>query len=308
MTPKELAGLRNRFPVQDEAGLNDFQKLPDETGIAIEEVGINRFRVPLNYRHADGSVMNHDSEATMTVCLRAGKTGINMSRLCLILQDEGSRDTVRSQMIQRVLDRFQTEMRDEPDEDPFEEARLRLDFSYPVRQQSLKSDNSGWQYYQCFIEGRKKHDEVKLFFGLHYEYASTCPCSLSLAHQYEDEYRRGLTTEGNGIAAAHAQRSVARVTVEVDPDENFYLEELVQVLRAAIPTETQVLVKRVDEQAFAILNGSHPIFVEHVARKLYQTLNNDERILDWSAEIEHQESLHSHNAMARIRKGLPGGL
>jgi GTP cyclohydrolase I len=94
----------------------------------------------------------------------------------------------------------------------------------------------------------------------------------------------------------------------VDPEENFYLEELVQILRSAIPTETQVLVKRVDEQAFAILNGSHPMFVEHVARRLYQTLNNDERILDWSAMIEHQESLHSHNAIAHIRKGLPGGL
>jgi GTP cyclohydrolase I len=308
MTPKELASLRKSFPIQDQSGLNDFQKLPDNTGIAIHEVGINRFRVPLNYRHADGSVMNHDTEARMTVRLRAGKTGINMSRLCLILLDEGRKDTVRAQMIQRLLGRFQLEMRDEPDEEPFEEANIRLDFSYPIRQPSLKSDHVGWQYYRSFIEGRKAGDEVKIYFGTEYEYSSTCPCSLSLAHQYEDEYRRGLTDEGNGIAAAHAQRSVARVTVEVDPEENFYLEELVQILRSAIPTETQVLVKRVDEQAFAILNGSHPMFVEHVARRLYQTLNNDERILDWSAMIEHQESLHSHNAIAHIRKGLPGGL
>lgn len=308
MTPREIASLRHRFPIKDDQGLNDFQKLPDVSGIAIDEVGINHFRIPLNYRHADGSVMNHDTEAMMTVRLRSGKTGINMSRLCAILQEEGFRDTVRSQMLQRVLGRFQVEMRDEPDEEVFEEARIRLDFQYPMKQSSLKSDNWGWQYYRSFLESHKARDEVRLFLGIEYEYSSTCPCSLSLAHQYEEEYRRGLTAEGNGIAAAHAQRSIARVTVEIDPEENFYVEELVHLLRTAIPTETQSLVKRVDEQAFAILNGSHPAFVEHVARQIHQSLNSDERVLDWKAEIEHYESLHSHNAIARIRKGLRGGL
>ena len=47
--------------VQDATGLNDFQKIPDRHGIAIPRVGINRFRVPLTFKHRDGSVMNHDA-------------------------------------------------------------------------------------------------------------------------------------------------------------------------------------------------------------------------------------------------------
>ena len=34
----------------------------------------------------------------------------------------------------------------------------------------------------------------------------------------------------------------------------------------AVPTETQVMVKREDEQAFAELNAANPIFVEDAAR------------------------------------------
>jgi GTP cyclohydrolase FolE2 len=33
-----------------------------------------------------------------------------------------------------------------------------------------------------------------------------------------------------------------------------------------VPTETQVMVKREDEQAFAELNAANPIFVEDAAR------------------------------------------
>lgn len=308
MTPHEFAALRKNFPVKDEEGLNDFQRLPDDTGIVVEQVGINRFRLPLNYNHTDGRVMNHDTEATMLVRLDSGKTGVNMSRLVLILQEEGQKGVVNMAMIDRVLHRYQTEMRDEPQEPMLKDISLKLEFSYCLPQQSLKSNHSSWQFYRSFIEGKRTGDTTRLFLGVEYEYSSTCPCSLSLAHQYEDDYHDGKTTEGNGIATAHAQRSIAKVAVEVDPEENFWLEDLVLLMRETIPTETQAIVKRVDEQAFAILNGSHPIFVEHAARKLHIAFNHDERILDWSASIEHQESLHSHNAMAKIQKGIPNGL
>jgi len=40
--------------IQDESGLYDFQKLPDQQGIAIPKVGITRFRIPLSFKHRDG--------------------------------------------------------------------------------------------------------------------------------------------------------------------------------------------------------------------------------------------------------------
>ncbi len=38
------------------------------------------------------------------------------------------------------------------------------------------------------------------------------------------------------------------------------LEDLVDLARGAVVTETQVMVKREDEQAFAELNAANPIF------------------------------------------------
>jgi GTP cyclohydrolase IB len=78
--------------------------------------------------------------------------------------------------------------------------------------------------------------------------------------------------------------------------------------REALKTETQVIVKREDEQAFAELNGAYQKFVEDAARLLYDELNEDERIRDFVVRCAHLESLHSHDAVSRICKGVPNGL
>jgi len=79
---------------KDENGLNDFHRLPDLYGIDIDKVGINRFRIPMNYVHKDGSVMNHDTEASMYIQFPKGRAGINMSRLYRILQEEANTTNV----------------------------------------------------------------------------------------------------------------------------------------------------------------------------------------------------------------------
>jgi len=87
-----------------------------------------------------------------------------------------------------------------------------------------------------------------------------------------------------------------------------FVDDLVFAGREALKTETQVLVKREDEQAFAELNGAYQKFVEDAARLLYDELNKDERIRDFVVRCAHLESLHSHDAVSRICKGLPNGL
>jgi GTP cyclohydrolase I len=67
------------------------------------------------------------------------------------------------------------------------------------------------------------------------------------------------------------------------------------------------MVKREDEQAFAELNGAYIKFVEDAARLLYRELNRDPRIRDFQAACAHLESLHSHDAVSVICKGVKGG-
>ena len=85
--------------IKDETGLNDFQKLPNEAIIPIDEVGIENFRIPLRFLHEDGEIMGHDCKASMFIYLDEGKTGANMSRFCKILQEESAKATVDNKFI-----------------------------------------------------------------------------------------------------------------------------------------------------------------------------------------------------------------
>ncbi|MEQ9002940.1 MAG: GTP cyclohydrolase, FolE2/MptA family, partial [Pseudomonadales bacterium] len=58
---------------------------------------------------------------------------------------------------------------------------------------------------------------------------------------------------------------------------------------------------------FARLNGQNLMFCEDAARKLQKALNADERVADFWVRIEHHESLHAHNAVAIVTKGLEDG-
>jgi GTP cyclohydrolase I len=82
-----------------------------------------------------------------------------------------------------------------------------------------------------------------------------------------------------------------------------WFEDLIEMARAAVPTETQVMVKREDEQAFAELNAANPIFVEDAARLFAERLHADPRLGDFRVVASHQESLHSHDAVSVLTEG-----
>lgn len=312
----EITSLKNKVvedilscDLKDDSGLNDFQKLPTEDLIAIPRVGINNFRIPVELVNKFGERRSHDCVASMYVGLNANKNGVSMSRLCTILQETAQENTIQASFLKKVITRYRDELRDETDFDLLDTAFIRLKFNFPVKQKSLKSDNWGWQYYPVEFEAKHtKENGLQLFVQIGYEYSSTCPCSLSMAKQYEREFAQGLTDQGTGIGVPHSQRSKMTCKVQIDPTQDFFLEDLIVIIREAIPTETQSLVKRQDEQAFAILNGTHPMFVEHATKRIYKALNAQAKILDWIVELEHLESLHSHNAAAVIYKGVQNGL
>ena len=102
----------------------------------------------------------------------------------------------------------------------------------------------------------------------------------------------------NTAVVPHSQRSVARVSIETE--QIIWIEEIQEMCSDALHTETQVIVKREDEMAFAELNGASLKFVEDASRMLYEKLVNDERIKDFRVVCSHQESLHSHDAISII--------
>jgi GTP cyclohydrolase I len=168
--------------------------------------------------------------------------------------------------------------------------------SFPMRVQSLRSGLSGYQYYDIALELVDTGGKRQKFIHLDYVYSSTCPCSLELSEHAR--IQRGQ------LATPHSQRSVARISVEVDCDAGcLWFEDLIDACRRAVPTETQVMVKREDEQAFAELNAANPIFVEDAARLFCEQLRADPRVGDFRIVASHQESLHSHDAVSILTEG-----
>jgi GTP cyclohydrolase I len=176
------------------------------------------------------------------------------------------------------------------------DARIQMRFSFPMKVPSLRSGLEGYQYYDIALELVERAGVRSKIMHLDYVYSSTCPCSLELS-----EHARATRQQ---LATPHSQRSVARISVEVLPNQScLWFEDLIDLCRSAVATETQVMVKREDEQAFAELNAANPIFVEDAARLFCAALQSEERIGDFRVVASHQESLHSHDAVSVLTEG-----
>ncbi|WP_197469072.1 GTP cyclohydrolase, FolE2/MptA family, partial [Oleiphilus sp. HI0125] len=96
----------------------------------------------------------------------------------------------------------------------------------------------------------------------------------------------------------HSQRSYAYIKLILAPNEWFEFDELIFDVEKAIGTPVQTAVKRQDEQAFAKLNADNLMFCEDAARRLKDSLEHMNGVVDYWFKVEHQESLHAHNAVA----------
>ena len=255
----------------------------------LEHVGISNFRLPIRFHTRDNGDLTLETSVTGTVSLEAGKKGINMSRIMRSFYRHAEK-TFSFDVIEAVLNDYIADLESR-------DARIQMRFSYPMKIRSLRSGLEGFQYYDIALELVERGGVRRKFMHLDYIYSSTCPCSLELSEHARRE--RGQ------MATPHSQRSVARLSVEIDRQAPgcLWFEDLVEMARAAVPTETQVMVKREDEQAFAELNGANPIFVEDAARLFCEHLKADPRIGDFRIIASHQESLHSHDAVSILIEG-----
>jgi GTP cyclohydrolase I len=83
------------------------------------------------------------------------------------------------------------------------------------------------------------------------------------------------------------------------------LAVLIDALEHALGTPVQTAVKREDEQAFAELNAANLMFCEDAARRVSAVLARDPHVERFDAEVEHYESLHPHDAVARVSGAGP---
>ena len=272
--------------------LTDLQNGPSSlirgSRAVIQHVGISNFRLPIRFHTRDNGDLSLETSITGSVSLEADKKGINMSRIMRSFYKHAER-TFSFDVIESALD-------DKKSDVESMDARIQMRFSFPMKIESLRSGLSGYQYYDVALELIERDGVRQKIIHLDYVYSSTCPCSLELS-----EHARA--TRGQ-LATPHSQRSVARISAVIDCDGKcLWFEDLIDACRRAVPTETQVMVKREDEQAFAELNAANPIFVEDAARLFCEQLQAEPRVGDFRVIASHQESLHSHDAISILTEG-----
>ena len=319
------------YPLDDNLPDPQIDPIIPGAKVPIQKVGIAPVDMPIHVKRRD----SEDSEKLMSQASLycslddPEAKGLNLSRFYLLMHEKmADKDALGS--MQDVLKEMASKQGSN-------NAYVKLRFKYPWMQKALrtretmikpedknstnaylhKSDKGitlsdgtwishkkmeGHIAYDIQFEGRwhAKGNKFKYYLMVDYIYSSTCPCSFELAHDAKEKR--------DAAANAHSQRSRARVTIEFDPENVVWIEDVVELCRKNIPTEVQVVVKRRDEQAFAELNGSNLLFSEDVCRIMYKALDDHELVKDFSVVVEHFESLHPWNAVGVIYKGVEGGL
>jgi GTP cyclohydrolase I len=195
-------------------------------------------------------------------------------------------------------------------------ARLTLRYEQLLLRPALASEHAGWKRYPIQIDASLIDGHLRLALRFSVEYSSTCPASAALSRQlnadrFTEDFadtrplssaiHEWLASERGLAATPHAQRSRADVRVELRPAfDELPFTALVDAVEQALGTPVQTAVKREDEQAFARLNAENLMFCEDAARRVAAALSADPRIERFDAEVAHFESLHAHDAVARV--------
>ncbi len=293
--------------------------LPDVAGdpaIAarpLQWVGMERIALPLAVPGADGAALQVAASADVFVDLaEPDARGIHMSRLYLRLQDALASEAITPAGLRRVLQ----DCIDSQD-GLSTRARIVLRYEQLLRRRALASGNAGWKRYPVEIDATLADGHLSLALAFSVEYSSTCPASAALSRQlnaqrFAEDFaaarplstavvRDWLASERGLAATPHAQRSRADVRVHLRPAfGQLTVESLVDAIEAALGTPVQTAVKREDEQAFARLNAENLMFCEDAARRVAAALSADARIERFDATVSHFESLHPHDAVARV--------
>jgi GTP cyclohydrolase I len=293
--------------------------LPDVAADAValarplDWVGMDGIALPLRVQSDDGSTIQVAAAVDVAVDLvDAAARGIHMSRLYLQLQQALASEPVTPAGLRRVLQLFIDSQRGASTR-----ARLAIRYDHLLLRKALASDNAGWKRYPLGIEAELREGHLHLALRFAVEYSSTCPASAALSRQLNAERfaadfaaARPLSTavvhdwlaSERGLAATpHAQRSRADIRVELKPAfEVLPVTALIDAVEAALATPVQTAVKREDEQAFAELNAANLMFCEDAARRVAAALSHDPRVLRFDTTVSHFESLHAHDAVARV--------
>lgn len=288
---------------------------PDVAG-HIDWVGMENVVCPVRLPHTLEGAFIVPAKVDLGVSLdKPSARGIHMSRLFGRAQDFLLQEPLTPKRMKMLVSELIVSQ-----DGLSESARLKVAWEQLLLRKALVSEEKGWKSYPLYFEAVQKKDSVEVKMGLELYYSSTCPCSAALSQQalveeFVDDFSHlqnisvgeaveWLKLKGVKVATPHAQRSKATVEVSLREGE-FHpgFDHLIDSIEEVLGTPVQAAVKRRDEQEFARRNAQNLMFCEDAVRRIKNLLEHQTCFVDFTVKVEHQESLHAHNAVARASKG-----
>ncbi len=255
------------------AAIPDVQGGRDDRGVAIDEVGVHGLSYPIEVVGRDDISQRTVALATMTVELAADRRGVHMSRFVELLDEYFCAISAEGfeRLVEGVRGRLDSRL-----------ARVELSFPYFLRREAPATGASSMNRYDCRLAGVAAEGEAFVTeVGVRVPVTSLCPCSKEIS-----DY------------GAHNQRGHVEIGAK---GEGVWFEDLIEVAEGAGSAPILALLKRPDERVVTMQAYDNPAFVEDLVRDVLVALRNDGRVLAAEVSIANQESIHAHEAVARLR-------
>ncbi len=249
----------------------------------INKVGIRNVQVPIQILKKDNNSNYTSAEVSIYTNLTAKVKGANMSRYRILIEEHlinkklNLREYVRELLIatQKSLDAT--------------DAYIKIKFDYFLIKEAPVSKVKSHINYKCCIESKSKNNKNNIYLTVEVPYTSLCPCSKKIS-----DY------------GAHNQRSYAKVKVEIKENEMCWIEDIIDVVENTASSPIINALKRVDEAYQTERMYENPMFVEDMVRVIAEKLDKkflDKTIIDYVVVVNHQESIHLHDACAILSAG-----
>ncbi len=262
--------------------MKDVQKEYDPRNIHIDRVGVRNVSCPIIALDHDNSTQRTIAKISMSVMLPREYRGTHMSRFIETLEE------YRGRVSPHNLEAFTRRLCEKLNAP---ESSLNIEFPYYFRKKApvsgiesfSKCDINLQAHYSESENENSRNSHFDMIIGLSLSVQTLCPCSKEISSY-----------------GAHNQRAL--VSLKVRCKSLVWFEEMISMIESSASSPLYTLLKREDEKYVTEHAYENPRFVEDVIRELAVKLDNEERVTWYRAEIESQESIHEHNAFARIER------
>jgi GTP cyclohydrolase I len=251
----------------------DVQSAADRRNVAIDKVGVKEVRYPITLQQCGGGEQHTVAKINLYVSLPKHKKGTHMSRFLEILN--AHHKAITPTQIIPILHEMKTKLH-------ADDAHIEISFPYFIEKTAPVSGATGLMDYNCTFEG-VSNGKDDFILGVKAPATSLCPCSKEIS-----------------LYGAHNQR--CEISARVRFKGMLWIEDLVKIMEAAASAPVYAVLKRPDEKFVTEQAFDNPKFVEDIIRDLAVALDADDRITWYSIESENFESIHNHNAYAKIER------